>query len=561
MTIINYGVMFNGRRIVHPGAYDAIDINNVLTSTPGSLNRPIYMGEADSGIPGVVKWFSSASAAREYTSGGELYDVLDLAFSPSVGGGGGASIVGLLVTNQLTQASLSAGGLSQTAVMYGINGNKISTKLENGTITGSKRFVASRWDTDVTEVFDNLGAVIQIQYKGASAYAEINITKTGEVATLLTTKIGATQAGATVDISVDLTNTQYATVGQLAHYLSGIADYDVSFLESELPVSSLDALTSVNIKASANYIMAVSGDLIYQINKLSTLVNVSLTGTLTNYPVTYLTGGAKGSSPASWSDYFTTISKEYADILAILSANEAVHAEALAHAEQMEQRGQKRVVYVGGPLGETVDQTKRRALLLNSSRAVVAYPGIYFKNSTGNTTLYPPYFAAAMLAGRSAGVSASEPLTFDYFNLVGLETNLVAGDPDIDDLITSGVAALENVFGGGVRLAQSVTTDLTPGSPFRELSIRRGADSLSIRVTSALEAEFVGKKGTPGNVTTIALVTKDVLSKAKADEEIVDFRNITVTFLNSVAQVDYEVAYVDPINYVLVTSHFVSNLS
>lgn len=560
MAIINYGVMFNGRRIVHPGAYDAIDASAMLVSTPGSLNRPIVVGEADAGTPGKVVWFSTAPAARAYTVGGELPTAIDLMFSPSPEGGGGSSVVGVLVTNALTQAQLVAGGLTQTAQVYGEGGNRISTKLEDS-VNGSKKFTVSRWDTDDLEVFDNLGTVIKIQYKGTKAYAGMTVTANAGKATSLVIKTGADAGTATVETTVDLTDSRWDTVGELGRYLGSISDYDVSFTDSQLESSKLDAIANVAFKATPAYVMAVGGDLVYQVNNLSQLVQVSLTGTLANFPATYLTGGSKGVSASSWATHFDTIKREFSDILVVLTADQSIQAEALAHVGQMELRGQRQELFVGGGLGETVDQIKRRALLFNSSRAVVAYPGIYAKDTTGQTKLLPGYFTAAMVAGRASGVDPSEPLTFDYFNLIGLENDLVAGDPDVDDLITSGVATLERVFGGGIRLAQAVTTDLTPGSPFRELSIRRGADALSTKVTRALEARFVGKKGLAPTITDISLATKEILTQAVKNEEISAFRNITVTFEATVVRVDYEVAYAEPINYILTTSHYVPSVS
>jgi len=566
MPINDYGVIFNGRRIVHPGAYDAIDTSKLPITTLGSTNRPIYLGESDSGAPGVVKWFSSAPDARKYLRGGELYDMLDLVFSPSPEGGGGASLVGVLPTNALLKSSAIAGGMTLNSIEYGTGGNRITARLENGTITGSKLFTISRWDLGITEIFDNLGAMMSIQYMGTDAYAAITVAvdASSKKAISLVIKSGLDAGSATVDVTVDLTDSQYATITQLAKYLSSIDGYKVVYSDNSLPSSSLDPVVAADIKTSPYNILAVSQDIPNQINKVSSLINIPVvaSGTsIVNFANTTLTGGATGSSPSSWSTYFDSLSKETSDILCVLSSSNTIHAEAESHVEYMSTIGQRRIAFVGGALDETVDETKLRASFLNSSRVVLAYPGIYIKDPTSEITkLVPSYFTAAMLAGRASGVDPSEPLTFDYFNLIALEKDLMAGDPDIDDLITSGVATLEKVYGGGIRLAQSVTTDLKIGSPFRELSLRRGSDALSGKVTQSLEATFVGRKGTPVNVTTVALAAKSILTAAVANEEIAAFRNIVVTFAGSIIRVDYDVAYLDPINFILITSHFVTDI-
>ena len=566
MSINDYGVIFNGRRIVHPGAYSAIDTNKLLMTTLGSTNRPIYVGESDSGVPGVVAWFSSASDARKYLRGGELYDMLDLGFSPSPEGGGGASLIGVLPTNALLKAGIAVGGMTIDSVEYGTGGNRVAIKLEDGTVLGSKLCTITRWDLGITEIFNNLGAMMSIQYTGGDAYAGITVAVDGvsKEATSLVIKTGADVGTATIDVTVNLADAQYSTITQLAKYLSSIDGYSVVYSDNLLPSSSLDPVVAADIKTAPYDILAVSQDIPNQINKISSLVriaSIAFGAAITNFASTVLTGGATGASPASWTPYFDTVAEEFSDILCVLSSSNTIHAEAESHVSLMEGRGQRKVAFVGGSLSESVTDTKRRASFLNSSRVVLAYPGIYIKDSTTELTkLVPPYFTAALLAGRASGVDPSEPLTFDYFNLIALEKNLLSGSSDVDDLMTSGVATLENVYGGGIRLAQSITTDLEIGSPFRELSLRRGSDALSDKITRSLEATFVGRKGVPVNITTIALATKSILTEAVANEEITAFRNITVTFSGSVVKVDYDVAYIEPINFILITSHFVRDI-
>lgn len=561
MSIIDAGVTFNGRRIVHPGAYDAISVENTVTVTAGSLNRPIVLGQADSGTPGEVAWFSTSSSAKSYLKGGDIVTALDLMFSPAPGGGGGASMVGVLPVNSLVRATLVSGGLTFTAKEYGELGNRITAKLGAGTITNTKKVTLTRWDIPDPEVFDNLGAVIKIKYVppegDTNLYATLNVTVTDGAATALQIKVDDVTPAVTIDVDIDLTDARYLTVGDVARYIASFAEYDVSYTSGTLPSSAMTALSAVDIYDTYGYCLAVDADLAYQINALSNMVTVAVTGSVTTIdPAAYLAGGSKGTVPSDWTNYFTTLKTEFSDMLVILSSDATIHAAALAHVGQMELRGQKQILFTGGALSETASQAKARALVLNSSRAVLAYPGIKAKNSAGVIQTLAPYYAGAMLAGRCAGTTPSEPLTFDYFNLVSLEKDLICGDPEIDELISSGIACLETVLGGGVRLAQSVTTDLTPASPFKELSVRRGSDSLSMRVTRALEAHYVGSGGRVATIATVAQFVKDLL---ESSSEIVGYKDIEVSFVGTAVYVDFKVAYVEPINYVLVTCHFVSS--
>jgi hypothetical protein len=303
---------------------------------------------------------------------------------------------------------------------------------------------------------------------------------------------------------------------------------------------------------------AVNGDIKLQTAKYSELITAEVTGTLANFDYNYLAGGSKGTAPTSWSSYLNTVKKQFSDILIILSDSEAIHAEALTHVQQMEQRQQKQMLFTGGAVGETVVRTKQRASMLNSSRAVLAYPGIYHKSISNGKVALAPYFTAAMIAGRVCGVDASEPVTFDYFNLIGLENDLLAGDPAIDELINSGVCVLERVQNGAIRLVQGVTTYMGPNNPlFREISVRRGSDKLSDTMRKSMEDSFVGKKGLRATASAVETKAIDVLEQAIKDGDITAYRNVVVRFAGSVVYVDYEVAPVEPINLVLINSHFV----
>jgi hypothetical protein len=562
MTQNQYGVVFNGRRITHPGAYDATDASQTTVVSGGSVNTPIVIGTADEGESGKVLWYSNANDVRRAHAGGDVVTAAELLFSPHPEGGGGASVVGVLVANPTTKATKTEGGLKIDAKAFGEGGNRIQVKLEDGTMNGTKKVTAHRWDTEQMETYDNLGAVLNIQYVGANLYAGVTVTVTTDKATLFEIKTGADQATAVADVSLDLTNERFTTVEDIARHLNSLSGYDVTYVEygknAELLSSDLDAVANLDIKIGVKTLLAVNADIKLQIGKYSELITAEVTGALTDFDFAYLVGGSKGSAPSSWSAHLNTVKKQFSDVLVVLSSSESVHAEALVHVQQMEQRQQKQMLFTGGAVGETIAETKLRAATLNSSRAVLAYPGIFHKSVSNGKVALAPYFTAAMIAGRVCGVDASEPVTFDYFNLIGLEKDLLAGDPEIDELVGSGVCVLERVQNGAIRLVQGVTTYLGPNNPlFREISVRRGSDKLADTMRSSMEDAFVGKKGLRATASAVETKAIDVLEQAIKDGDITAYRNIVVRFVGSIVYVDYEVAPVEPINFVLITSHFV----
>lgn len=560
MSRNNYGVNFNGRRIVHPGAYDYIDGNAMTSVTPGGLNLPIVVGTSAAGKQNAVKYFGDLATARSYLRGGDILTALEIMFAPSAQGGGGASIVGVQIVNPTVQASLTAGSVVQTSIEYGLGGNRIQAKLEDGTITGTKKYTVSRWDINKLEIYDNVGAVIQIAYTGTQLYAAVTVTQSAGLAITLEIKIGADSASSQTDLSLDLTLARFATIDNIVSYISSTSNYTAKLLNiksSGLASSTLDAASTISILTAYN-LLAVKGDLQYQVTNSSELVSITTSTTpLANFALTYLSAGDIGTTPTSWATYFDTLKKEFSDILVVLSPDAAIHAEALTHVGQMALRNQKQVLFTGGASGETSDKAKQRALGLSSSRAVIGYPSIYHGVNGGLIPL-AAYFTGALIAGRVAGVSPTDPVTFDQVSVIGLENNLIEGDPTIDDLITSGVCTLERINGGGVRIVQGITTYLEANNPlYREISCRRGADVLSETMRKTMEDKYVGKKGVRATTSSVTTTAIDILEQALRDDDIVSYRNISVRVVSGVIYVNYEVSQADPINYVLVTTHFV----
>lgn len=565
MSRVTYGVKFNGRTIVHPGGYDHIDASGMEIVNQSSDNLPIVLGEAISGEPGVVKWFTSATDAKQYLRGGELYEAMDMIFSPDNGQGSGASAVGVLVVNPTTQASLTQGGLSILSKEYGEGGNKVQVTVSQGTMTGTKKLIVSRWDLGLSENYDNLGGLIKLQYTGESAYASVEVVYSSTTPSKIVTKVGTRKEDAQEDVSISLDDGQYPDIASIVKYFQSLSDYSASFVNyrnAGMSVTGIDKLDATPIKGTAGVIKGVKADIIYQANTMSEIISIDdkkSTGTLQNIDHIYLSGGTKGQVPSSWSKHFETLKRQYANILVVLSSSEAIHAEALAHINMMETRKQKRILICGGGLLENVERAKERASLLNSSRAISVYPGIYHSSHDGGKNPTPAYMSGALIAGKICGVDPAEPITFDTVNAIGLANDLISGDTEIDDLITSGVLTLERVLNGGIRIVQGITTYLDSNNTlYREISVRRGADAVSDYVTTNLEKAFVGKKGLRATASAVETKAMDLLDYCvNTLQYITAYRNIRVTFANTAVYVDYEVAPAEPINFVLVTSHFV----
>jgi len=220
----------------------------------------------------------------------------------------------------------------------------------------------------------------------------------------------------------------------------------------------------------------------------------------------------------------------------------------------------ERRIFVGHPIGETVEQIKTRAFNLGTTRAVLCTPGIKLSIG-GEVVTKSSLYTACAVAGLWAGGDPAEPLTFKYLNCLGLEKEY--NDLELESLLNSGVLPLQTAIGKGYRIVQAITTYLTDANlVYRELSMATVADLMSRNIRSTLEDMYVGKKGLADlpasvkNTVTSLLSQFEKLGWIAGSESVPAFRNIVVFKEATVVNVEYEASIAEPNNFILITSHF-----
>lgn len=556
----NIGVNFNGKNIVHPGAHSRTNSDSLTTLGTAGSKRIAFVGTSEGGQPGVVHTFDNPADARDVLRGGDLFKAGDLAWTPS-GDGVGAGSISFLRVSDAKQSTLTKGGLVLTSKDWGEFTKNIQVKLEPGTAAGSKRLTAYLWTDETREVFDNIGPIFTVKYKGTGETATLSIVEDSQTkkAKTLALKVGTTDV-----MSFQLGDGEYADINKIIYKINENKDFEaamVTFGNKNLKSDALDIVANQIIKDVAYTVTALKGDLLYQ-TRYSKLINVSFgTGEIADFDFTYLTGGTEGEVPASWAKEFNKLFGEGCYIVVPLTGDAAIHAECARFINNQSVLERNKMIGIyGGKLGESVDDAIGRALTFNSSRAVVAYPGITRAINSDEQELLPPYFTAAMIAGRIAGKPTGEPVTLNFLNLIGLEKVLTA--TEIDRLIQSGVTCVEFVRQTnkkGYRIVQGVTTYQVDTNPsFREISMRILDDELSTELVEHLESKFAGGKGTVSSIALIKNETQAFLDKKVREEVIVTYQpeSVVVRLVGDQVFVDYSCIPVGAINYILITAKY-----
>ena len=136
------GVYFNGKWILHPGAYSTIDAQDMTVMTSGSEKIIALIGTSKGGVPGQVMWFTDPIAARKVLKGGYLLKAAQKAWSPTKDGGG-AYTIACIRANTATQSHLEVGDgvpvlSSISEVKKAVTNNSTGSVTVSGTYTGSE---------------------------------------------------------------------------------------------------------------------------------------------------------------------------------------------------------------------------------------------------------------------------------------------------------------------------------------------------------------------------------------------------------------------------------------
>lgn len=491
----------------------------------------------------------------------------DLAWNPSTDPTvPGAGTIGFLRVSPATQATLVQGNMTFTSLDYGAWTNNIQVKLENGTTAGSRKITVYDYTSDTTEVYDNLGTIFDIQYVGAQAYADMSVTVDGTgKATTLTLRTGTSAGTATPVLTYTLGAGQWQDMSKVVADIANNVDFQCTMKPTghNITTDQLDAVTNQTIKGATYTATAFKGDIMNQI-AVSRYISISVaTGALpANFAFTNLAGAIDGTAPSSWASLLDSyVYGSGAYIIVPLTADKSIQAEVNNWVTNQSNNERTPMIGIfGGGIGETVDQAVGRAIALNNSRAVLAYPDITVTANDGTIQNLNAYHTASLIAGLVAGADSAKPITFSYVNIVN--SGRVLKSADTDRLLTAGVTSIEfsrTPSRTGYRVVQGITTYQLDANPsFREISMRVLSDELSSQLADTLETKFVGGKGT---VSTVALIKNEVqsfLDRKVRDQVLVSYdpNSVSVTLTGDTVNVLYSAQPVGALNYILITTKY-----
>ena len=373
---------------------------------------------------------------------------------------------------------------------------------------------------------------------------------------------------AKLDNIVSIINSTFATTaaGFVSSVLSGVS--------GSKSTAALDQVTAGVIPASSGTALQLNADSQAMVDALNgdvlggwvTATRTSNLGAIDNGTYGFTGAADNAIVDADWLNALVVLQNVPAYFVVPMTSSAIYHKSALAHAEYMSAPGGRyeKLVVCGGDVGETAAQAITGSAALNSKRAIRVWPGVKDYDTNGDLQTYPPYYAAAQIAGILATQNdPAEPLTNKTFGIAGVETS--SSLLTVDNLVNNGVFTYKNISGRGFVFVQSLTT-WTGDTKFarREISTVRAADEVVKRVRTAISGS-VGAKSTLFLQASITTSVQGVLADAEQNGLIVAdptnpglfpaYKNLVVRVTGDAYYVDFNISPAKPANYVLITAY------
>lgn len=513
--------------------------------------------------------------AGTVAAGGTNYNVGDIVSVTGGGGTGATFSIATVSSGAAVTLTLISGGTGYTANATTAT-TVTTTTLTVGTIS-----------TGAIRVGDVLGGAVAGGSTGTIAGKVVLSYATGtggvgtyrvtyEASNTTTIAAGTSVQSATflfadyakLDNIVSIINSTFATTaaGFVSSVLSGVS--------GSKSTAALDQVTGAVIPASSGTALQLNADSQAMVDALNgdvlgnwvTATRTNNLGAIDNGTYGFTGAADNAITDSDWLNALVVLQNVPAYFVVPMTSSALYHKSALAHAEYMSAPGGRyeKLVVCGGDVGETAAQAITASAALNSKRAVRVWPGVKDYDTNGDLQTYPPYYAAAQIAGILATQNdPAEPLTNKTFGIAGIETS--SSLLTIDNLVNNGVFTYKNVSGRGFVFVQSLTT-WTGDTKFarREISTVRAADEVVKRVRTAISGS-VGAKSTLFLQASITTAVQGVLADAEQNGLIVAdptnpglfpaYKNLVVRVSGDAYYVDFNISPAKPANYVLITAY------
>ena len=531
------------------GIYARIDASALAGGDIESGNVAL-IGDFPSFQNNVPALFSSRRSMTAYdTSDNDLATLAQLAFNPSDDQNANRGVSSLRVVNardNMAQASIDLGMLTLKSKVWGNRGNRLISTLA---ISGDTHTLdLSR--NGITEQF-KIENDIYFKLENTSG-ANVDLTIDNGVVTL---------SGANINnITINNTSLEAPLLKDVVTLLNQVVGVTVTLIDpSSVAIASFDHTSETVADTVIKDIKAPN----YRLHNAlitSTLVTSSIdttqAGALSAGSIT-ATGAGQGNT-FSWESALQSIENENVQIVVLFSTDSGAQSKLANHLKLSALAGYERQAYTAIEKTSTLAQIKTRAVSLNHEGIALVAQDIEIFDPKGLRTTLDSRYLALALAGMQAGSDIGEPLTRKRPNVIKTLQTFNTHN-DAEQALRSGLLflSMDNL---GVKVERGITTYLTDNNPiFSEISTYESVLT-SLRDLRQALADQIGR---PTRASQIALLEGRVKTRLTAqvrDGIIKNFKGVSLEDLGDEVAISYEVAPVEPLNFISITAIATRNI-
>ena len=235
-----------------------------------------------------------------------------------------------------------------------------------------------------------------------------------------------------------------------------------------------------------------------------------------------LAGGSSGLNPSTL-DYLDALAEAESklDVTIIIAPgidDEAFHSLMNNHCHLMSNRGYYRTTYVGGKIGETIEQKKRRTRILNSQRMCMMGDGLYLVDpQTVRKKLYAPSVAVVPFVATLVSYPFYTCLTYKFLtNAFGVENEY--DDAQHNELHQAHLVTFR--INQGIQIVDAITT--SSWNAYEDIHTVRTFDVISRGVNKAME-KAIGRSNMPPTWAYVFGLIRRFLELLRDTQAIMDF--------------------------------------
>ena len=284
---------------------------------------------------------------------------------------------------------------------------------------------------------------------------------------------------------------------------------------------------------------------------VSSTIDTSAAGAALASSTVYASGGAQGGGH----DYVGALAQTEAlniQILVMFDFMEGRQILLQDHLKAAASAGYERQAYISIEQSSTLGQVRARAAKFNAADVALTSQDITLYDARGAIVEKDSRFTALMLAGMQAGSDIGEPLTRKRPRIISFKQSWSSHN-DAEQALQSGTVFLTS-GPVGPRVERSITTHLEDNNPI--LSEISAYESV-ITSLRDLRVSLADQIGRPTQASQMSLISARVTARLTAqvrDGMIKRFENVTLEDLGDQVAVSYDLAPLEPLNFITITA-------